>query len=114
MSKSTKKKTTKATKDTKSKKRKMKPGDQRFVDEIPFVEITEDQAKAKASDECARPPLADAVVISRGRKLNPDKVRDIRARIAAGEKAADIAAVYDLHPSSIDDIRVGRTWASIV
>ena len=108
-------KTKKDTKDTKSKKRKMKPGDERFVDEIPFVEITEEEAKAKASsdDECARPPMADAVV-PRGRKLNPDKVRDIRARIAAGEKASDIAAVYDLHPSSVDDIRVGRTWASVV
>ena len=111
MSKSTKKKTTKATKDTKSKKRKMKPGDARFVDEIPFKEITEEEAKA--TDECARPPMADAVV-PRGRKLNPDKVRDIRARIAAGEKASDIAAVYDLHPSSVDDIRVGRTWSSVV
>ena len=110
MSKSTKTKTKKATKTTKEKPRKMKPGDARFVDEIPFKEITEEEAKpkVKASDENARPPM------TRGRKLDPTKVRDIRARIAAGEKASDIAAVYDLHPSSVDDIRVGRTWSSVV
>ena len=72
------------------------------------VDGAEKKPKPKASDENARPPM------SRGRKLDPDKVKDIRARLAKGEKAADIAAVYDLHPSSVDDIRVGRTWASVV
>ena len=104
MAKSTKSKTKKATKA--QKPRKMKPGDKRFVDEIPFKVISEDQAKAP--DENAKPPM------TRGRKLDATKVRDIRARLAKGEKAADIAAVYDLHPSSVDDIRVGRTWSSVV
>jgi len=66
------------------------------------------EEKPKAPDENARPPM------TRGRKLDATKVRDIRARLAKGEKASDIAAVYDLHPSSVDDIRVGRTWASVV
>ena len=65
------------------------------------------EKEPQASDENARPPM------TRGRKLDAAKVRDIRARLTKGEKAADIAAVYDLHPSSVDDIRVGRTWASV-
>jgi len=67
-----------------------------------------EEKEPKVSDENARPPM------TRGRKLDPTKVRDIRARLAKGEKASNIAAVYDLHPSSVDDIRVGRTWASVV
>ena len=67
-----------------------------------------DEKEPQASDENARPPM------TRGRKLDATKVRDIRARLAKGEKASDIAAVYDLHPSSVDDIKVGRTWASVV
>ena len=67
-----------------------------------------EEKEPQAPDENARPPM------TRGRKLDATKVRDIRARLAKGEKAADIAAVYDLHPSSVDDIRVGRTWSSVV
>ena len=101
MAKSTKSKTKKATKAKKSK-----------VESTGGVDGAEGQPvgekEPQAPDENAKPPM------TRGRKLNADKVRDIRARLAAGEKASDIAAVYDLHPSSVDDIRVGRTWASVV
>ena len=62
--------------------------------------------------ENAPPPLADAVV-PRGRKLTPDQVREIRVLIGKGRKASEIADLYGLHPSSVDDIKVRRTWASL-
>ena len=46
-----------------------------------------EEKEPQASDENARPPM------TRGRKLDATKVRDIRARLAKGEKAADMAAV---------------------
>ena len=102
-------------KSTKSKKAKAeKKSKEETTGGVDGAEKKPVEEKPKASDENARPPLADAVVVGRGRKLDPTKVRDIRARLAKGEKAADIAAVYDLHPSSVDDIRVGRTWSSVV
>ena len=97
------------TKSTKSKKAKTtKKSKVETTGGVDGAEKKPVDEKPKVSDENARPPM------TRGRKLDATKVRDIRARIAAGEKAADIAAVYDLHPSSVDDIRVGRTWASVV
>ena len=94
-----------ATKKAKAEKKKSKEESTGGVDGAEKKPVEE---KPTASDENARPPM------TRGRKLDPTKVKDIRARLAKGEKAADIAAVYDLHPSSVDDIRVGRTWASVV
>ena len=98
------KKKTKTKKATKEKKSKVEStGGVDGAEKKPVEE-----KEPKKSDENARPPM------TRGRKLDATKVRDIRARIAKGEKASDIAAVYDLHPSSVDDIKVGRTWASVV
>ena len=105
---------TAAKKKTTTRTRKSKTPKEETTGGVDGAEKKPVEEKPKASDENARPPLADAVVVGRGRKLDPTKVRDIRARLAKGEKAADIAAVYDLHPSSVDDIRVGRTWASVV
>ena len=96
-------------KSTKSKKAKTKKSKVEGTGGVDGAEKKPvEEKEPQASDENARPPM------TRGRKLDATKVRDIRARLAKGEKAADIAAVYDLHPSSVDDIRVGRTWASVV
>ena len=96
-------------KSTKSKKAKTKKAKVESTGGVDGAEEKPvEEKEPQASDENAKPPM------TRGRKLDPTKVKDIRARLAKGEKAADIAAVYDLHPSSVDDIRVGRTWASVV
>ncbi len=95
-------------KSTKSKKAKTKKSKVESTGGVDGAEKKPvEEKEPQASDENARPPM------TRGRKLDATKVRDIRARLAKGEKASDIAAVYDLHPSSVDDIRVGRTWASV-
>ena len=99
-------------KSTKSKTKKAKKSKVETTGGVDGAEGKPVEEKPKQPHDDARPPMEAGP--SRGRKLDATKVRDIRARLAAGEKAADIAAVYDLHPSSVDDIRVGRTWASVV
>ena len=47
-------------------------------------------------------------------KLNPDKVRDIRARLDAGEDRKVIAADYNVTPENISMIRYRKTWKHVV
>jgi len=46
-------------------------------------------------------------------KLNPEKVRDIRARAAAGEGAPAIARLYGVERAAITAILNGRTWKHV-
>jgi hypothetical protein len=43
-------------------------------------------------------------------KLNEEAIRDIRARIAAGENRKEIAMRYGVHPSHINHIEHGKCW----
>lgn len=46
-------------------------------------------------------------------KLNPEKVRDIRARWRAGESIANLAREHSLNPSSITRICRGLSWKHV-
>lgn len=48
---------------------------------------------------------------NRPRKLTPEKVREIRRRIDAGEKARAIAADYGVHEMTIGEIKRREIWA---
>lgn len=43
-------------------------------------------------------------------KLSSVNVLDIRERLAKGESDTSIAKVYNVYPTSIRDIRLGKTW----
>lgn len=43
-------------------------------------------------------------------KLDEAAVRDIRARLRAGETQASIAAVYSVHKMTVSNIHLGKTW----
>ena len=44
------------------------------------------------------------------RKMNPEKVRDIRARYAAGESQVSIAESYGISRRTVSDIWRRRYW----
>lgn len=44
-------------------------------------------------------------------KLDPDKVLEIKARLAAGETCYGIAKSYGVDPGSIRQIKNGKNWA---
>lgn len=46
-------------------------------------------------------------------KLNPDKVRDIRARHAAGESARSIAKSYGMNPINISSVVKRKLWRHV-
>jgi len=46
--------------------------------------------------------------------LTDDAVRDIRARIAAGEQNASIARAYGVDRSTISAVRTGKNWGHVV
>lgn len=56
------------------------------------------------------PPVG---VLNPSARLDPDKVREIKRRIQAGEKDHRIAYEYDVSPGAIYAIRTGRTWTSV-
>lgn len=43
-------------------------------------------------------------------KLTGEEVRDIRRLIAAGHAQTAIALLYDVHPTTVNGIKAGRTW----
>lgn len=43
-------------------------------------------------------------------KLTESQVRQIKARIAAGDRGIDLAAAYGVSPSTIGEIKRGRLW----
>ena len=61
-----------------------------------------------------RPSRAKSVKVQstekKSNKLTWEIVRDIRRRVAAGEKRKEIAALYSIHESSIWDIHTRLTW----
>lgn len=67
-------------------------------------ENMEDCAQRGRSTRGARNPAA---------KLNPDAVRDIRRRRAAGEKCDSIAATYGVSPTQVTSIMKGTTWSHV-
>ena len=46
-------------------------------------------------------------------KLNREKARDIKTRLARGERGDAIAAYYDVTESEISLIRSGKRWADV-
>jgi transcriptional regulator len=48
-----------------------------------------------------------------GSKLTDDEVREIRRRLAAGEKQSDIARQFGIALSNVGVIRCGRAWSHI-
>lgn len=46
-------------------------------------------------------------------KLDEAKVTVIRERIRRGDRLKDIAADFDVHPVTITDIKVGRSWCHV-
>lgn len=46
-------------------------------------------------------------------KLDPAKVRAIRARLQAGESAASIAPDFGVKKRAINKIRAGQTWREV-
>ncbi len=46
-------------------------------------------------------------------KINPEIVADIRASMARGEVKRRIAERYGLSPSTINDIRRGKSWSHV-
>lgn len=57
--------------------------------------------------------LEPRVARGRARKLTADIVRSIRFRLAAGERAVDLAREYGVAKASIYDIRVCSTWRHV-
>lgn len=51
---------------------------------------------------------------SGNRKLSPSDVKEIRRRLASGEKQWDVARAYGLRQCSISDIKLGKTWGHVV
>jgi DNA invertase Pin-like site-specific DNA recombinase len=49
----------------------------------------------------------------RGAKLDPEKVRAIRAAWAAGESVADIAGRFNVSKTTVEHIRTRRSWADV-
>jgi hypothetical protein len=47
-------------------------------------------------------------------KLDLDKARSIRARLAGGEKTDILAIEYGVHTSTILDIKANRIWKEVV
>jgi hypothetical protein len=47
------------------------------------------------------------------RKLSDDNIRDIRTRRQSGDSNADVAAVYAVHVTTIEDIVANRTWRNV-
>ena len=52
--------------------------------------------------------------VNNGRsKVNPDQVREIRERVAAGESAASVARSFGIQKSTTNDIVHRRTWSDV-
>ncbi len=47
-------------------------------------------------------------------KLREDQVKDIRARLAAGQLGTRLAAEYGIRPQSVQSIKWGRSWGWLV
>jgi hypothetical protein len=60
-------------------------------------------------------PVTRAQNVRRGRvtKLTEANVRDIRARVAAGEKQVTLAACSDVDGSTVSRIVSGQTWSDL-
>lgn len=46
-------------------------------------------------------------------KLTEDEARDVKRRLAAGERQVDIAALYQVSQASVSSIKLGRTWRQV-
>jgi hypothetical protein len=46
--------------------------------------------------------------------LNPDRVRAIRRRFAAGEGRRRIASDYGIRPKTVNEVVAGRNWAGVI
>jgi hypothetical protein len=46
-------------------------------------------------------------------KLDPDKVRQVRDRLASGESYATVGSAYGVTPSTIQAVAEGRTWTHV-
>ncbi len=57
-----------------------------------------------------KPRRSSEGAASHSAKLDSDKVEDVKRRIQAGETLESIAAVHDVHRSSIFRIKHGKTW----
>lgn len=56
------------------------------------------------------PPRGEAV---HGARLTEASVRDIRERLARGERYAAVAATLGIDRATVNDIRRGRTWKHV-
>lgn len=52
-------------------------------------------------------------VMSNAKKLNDEKVREIRKLLSLGESQASVAARYGVCQSTIRDIKSGRYWGHV-
>lgn len=48
-----------------------------------------------------------------GKQLKPEQVREIDARLRAGEKQQDIARDYNVHQATISNINTGHRWSKV-
>jgi hypothetical protein len=57
--------------------------------------------------------IRDAVLVGAlaHQLLMPDDVREIRTRLSSGAKGIDLASEYGVTPSTISDIKRGKSWA---
>jgi len=54
-----------------------------------------------------------AAVEQRGKKLDADRVAEIKQRLAAGQSARKVAAEYGVSASTVQSIAQGRTWGEV-
>ena len=77
------------------------------------------RVKPEAAKQVMREKMRGRVItwgdkISRAvRKLTPDQVREIRARIRVGERHRDIAPLYGVDQGTISNIRRGLSYADV-
>lgn len=74
---------------------------------------TKRASKVTCSDACHRARAAQKATEQHGGKLNPERVREIRRRHAAGETAAALAREFGVARPTVTGVVQRRYWASV-
>lgn len=77
------------------------------VDNLEWCTQLENIQHAKANGLMIRGATAKNSV------LNEDKARDIKALIRAGCSNKELAELFEVHPATINCIRIGRNWSHV-
>lgn len=70
------------------------------------------RGKPKTAEQRAK--ISAAQAHGKGFKLNEDRARDIKRRLADGEPVMKLAAEFNLSPAAVYNIRHGRAWGHVV